>query len=238
MRLRLAFALLGLLATAGQPQAQAPAQRPSAAPAPVLSEDAKAILGAYEFSNSDRDKICGVTLKADPAASGFRIEFDDRCAGAFPLVNSIVAWRMVESELLRFIDATGKAVIEFSEVEGGMYEAPTPGYGVLFLQAAASVAPPPQTAEQVAGEWGIQRSGKLLCAVTLTNNEVGEDGFALRLKQPCDALVTRFNPVAWRMDRGELVITAKNGDTWRFEDNEGAWRRIPVRTDGLTLSKK
>jgi hypothetical protein len=233
MRLRTAALLLLLLATGAQ--AQTP-QRPAAAPA--LSEDAKAVLGSYEFSNSDRDRICSVTLKADPAAHGFKIDFDDRCAGAFALVNDIVAWRMAENELLRFLDASGKTLIEFSEVEGGLYEAPTPGYGVLFLQAAASVAPPPQTAEQVVGEWTIRRSGKILCPVTLTSTEIGDAGFALRLGQPCDALVTRFNPVAWRMDRGELVIAGKSGDTWRFEDSEGAWRRIPVRADGLVLAKK
>lgn len=234
MRLRSAVLLLLLLATSAQ--AQAP-QRP-AAPAQALSENAKAVLGAWEFSNSDRDKICSVTLKAEPAANGFRIEFDDRCAGAFPLINDITGWRMTDNELLRFVDAAGKPVIEFSEVEGGMYEAPTPGYGVLFLQSAASADPPPQSVEQVAGEWSIQRSGKVLCAVTLTANQIGDDGFALRIGQPCDAVVTRFNPVAWRMDRGELVMANKNGDTWRFEDDEGAWRRIPARSDGLALVKK
>jgi hypothetical protein len=236
MRFRSAALLLLLLATGAQ--AQAPQQRPAAPPAPALSEEAKAVLGAYEFSNSDRDRICGVTLKPEAAANGFKIEFDDRCAAAFPLVGGIVSWRMADNELLRFLDATGKALIEFSEVEGGMYEAPTPGYGVLFLQSAESIAPPAQTVEQVAGEWTIQRASKILCAVTLTRNEIGDDGFALRLGQPCDALVTRFNPTAWRMDRGELVIAAKSGETWRFEDSEGAWRRIPQRADGLTLVKK
>ena len=239
MRYRLAALIFGLLVTSGQTQAQAPAQRPAPQQALALSESAKAALGLWEFSNSERDRVCSLTLRSEPASGGFRVEFDTRCAGAFPLIKDVVGWRMADNELLRFLDASGKPVVEFSEVEGGMYEAPTPSYGVLFLQSASSVAPPSQNADQFAGEWSLQRGNRTVCDVTLTNNDIGDSAFALRLKPDCDASVTRFNPAAWRLDRGELVLANKNGDTWRFEEGENSvWRRIPVRSDGFALVKK
>ncbi len=240
MRFKAIIALfIPCLLAMGQAHGQAPRGAP-ALPAPVLSDNAKAVLGNWEFSNADRDRICMVTLKPEPAAQGFKIEFDDRCAGAFALVNDVVAWRLTDNDLLRFVDAGGKPVAEFSEVEGGIYEAPTPGYGVLFLQAAASIEPPAQGVDQVAGDWTFQRgTGKPICTITLDKTDLGEDSHALALKPGCDAQITRFNPASWRMDRGELVITAKNGDTWRFEESDNAtWRHIPNTTDGLVLSKK
>ncbi len=80
-------------------------------------------------------------------------------------MNDVVAWTFPENDLLRLLDAQGKALVEFSEVEDGIYEAPTPGVGVLFLQNPAAAGPPPKPPEQVAGDWAIMRgSGAPLCA--------------------------------------------------------------------------
>lgn len=237
MRAVLAGLLLGLFVAEVHAQTP-PAHRPAAA-APVLSETAKAALGTWEFSNSDRDKICSLTLKPESAGNAFRIEFDERCAAAFPLIGGVVGWRMADNELLRFVDASGKPLIEFSEVESGMYEAPTPGYGVLFLQSGASANPPAKSTEELAGDWTLERANKPVCELALSTNEAGEGGFALRVKPGCDAAVARFNAIAWRLDRGELVLANKNGDTWRFEESDNSvWRRIPVRNDGYALVKK
>ena len=73
----------------------------------------------------------------------------------------------------------GKAIVEFSEVEDGIFEAPTPGVGVLFLQNAAAAAAPPKPAEQIAGDWAIVRkSGAPVCTLTLSMTKAG-DGFAV-----------------------------------------------------------
>jgi hypothetical protein len=246
MRVIVAMALAAGAFAAGPAHAQAtrPAPAPAAPavaapqPAPVLSESAKAVLGSWEYSNSDRDKICSVILKADPTAVGFKVEFDDRCAGAFSLVPDIVGWRMTDNELLRFLDASGKPLVEFSEVESGIYEAPTPGFGVLFLQTAASAEPPPVTAEQMAGDWSIQRAGKPICTLSLLNRASGDADFALQIQPRCEAAVTQFNPQTWRMDRGELVLSAASGDTWRFAQTDGAWHRIPEHASSLTIVRK
>jgi len=211
------------------------------APSP-LNDAAKATAGAWEFSNADRDKICMVTLKAELAPGGLKVEFDRVCITVFPFVREIAAWTIAENEFLRLVDARGRPVLEFSEVEGGLYEAPRPGEGILFLQTAAAAGPAPRTAEQMTGDWGIVRgSGKAVCVVTLSNNAVGNtaDTFAVKVKPGCDRAVAQFNPNAWRMDRGELVLVAPRGLTWRFaEEDSTTWARVPESAERLLLVKQ
>src|ERR1017187_2685718 len=190
-------ALIGLawLCMTGATLAQTPA---------TLGDSAKAMVGTCEFSNADRDKVCTVTLKSDPVPVGFKAEFDKNCANLFPLVADVAGWNFPENDLLRLLDPQGKSLVEFSEVEDGIYEAPTPGVGVLFLQNAATAAPPPKPPEQVAGDWAIVRgNGKALCRLTLATTAV-QDGLALTVKPGCDPAIARLNLTLWRIDRDEL----------------------------------
>ena len=214
----------------------APAQAQPAAPA--LSDAAKALIGSWEFANADRDKRCTITFRADVSPAGLKVEFDRPCVGLYPFVRDIAAWSLNEGDFLRLLDAKGKSVLEFSEVESGIYEAPKPGEGILFIQNASAAGPEPRTAAQMAGEWVIQRNGRQICALTLSNTAVGEE-FAVRVKQPCDQLVTRFAPATWSMERGELVMKPARGQPWRFEEgDEQAWRRVPSTADSMQLIKK
>src|SRR6266508_2204470 len=203
------------------------------APSP-LNVTAKATAGAWEFSNADRDKLCMVTLKAETATVGLKLEFDRACVTVFPFVREVAAWTVAENDFLRLLDTRGRPVLEFSEVEGGLYEAPRPGEGILFLQTAAAAGPAPRTADQMMGDWGIVRgSGKAICILTLSNTAVGTDAFALRIKPGCDRAVAQFAPTTWRMDRSELVLVAPRS-TWRFEEEEaGTWHRVPETAERL-----
>ena len=214
----------------------APAQAQPAAPA--LSDAAKALIGSWEFANADRDKRCTITFRTDVSPAGLKVEFDRPCVGLYPFVRDIAAWSLNEGDFLRLLDAKGKSVLEFSEVESGIYEAPKPGEGILFIQNASAAGPEPRTAAQMAGEWVIQSNGRQICALTLSNTAVGEE-FAVRVKQPCDQLVTRFAPATWSMERGELVMKPARGQPWRFEEgDEQAWRRVPSTADSMQLIKK
>ena len=55
-------------------------------------------------------------------------------------MNDIAGWTYPNNDLLKLLDAQGRPLVEFSEVEDGIFEAPTPGVGVLFLQAPAAAA--------------------------------------------------------------------------------------------------
>ena len=231
---RLVFIGLTWLCLTGATQAQTPATRPA-----TLGESAKAVVGTWEFSNADRDKICTVNLKADPAPVGFKIEFDGNCGNLFPLVNDVVGWDYPENDLLHLLDAHGKSLVEFSEVEDGIYEAPTPGVGVLFLQNAAAAAPASKPPEQVAGDWAIVRgSGKPLCVLTLATT-AAQDGLALTVKPGCEPTIARLNLTLWRIDRDELMLVPARGNPWRFEEVDGkTWRRVPESADPILLVRQ
>ena len=226
------LALIGLtwLCMTGATLAQAPA---------TLGESAKAVIGTWEFSNADRDKICTVTLKSDPAPVGFKAEFDKNCGSLFPLVNDIVGWNYPENDLLHLLDAQGKSLVEFSEVEDGIYEAPTPGVGVLFLQNAAVAGAAPKPPEQVAGDWAIVRAnGTPLCRLTLATT-AAQDGLALTVKPGCDPAVARLNLTLWRIDRDELMLVPARGNPWRFEEVDAkTWRRVPESNDPIMLVRQ
>lgn len=210
---------------------------PALAQTATLGDSAKGVLGSWEFSNADRDKVCTATFKADPAPVGFKVEFDANCGNLFPIVSRVTGWKFPENDNLFLLDAGGKALVEFSEVESGMYEAPTPGIGVLFLQAAAG-GPPPKPPEQVAGNWAISRGGKTLCTLALAST-VLRDGFALTAQPGCDAEITRLNFTQWRLDRGELVLVLARGNGWRFEEVEGGnWRRVPESAVEIMLVRQ
>ena len=202
------------------------------------SEAAKAMAGTWEFANADRDRICTLTFRTDRGPVGMRLEFDRACAGLYPFVRDIVGWTMAENDFLRLLDAQGKSVLDFSEVESGIYEAPRPGEGILFIQGAGAAGPALRTAEQVAGDWTVVRgAGRVICTLTLSDAAAGAD-LAVRVKQPCDPFVTRFAPTAWQVERGELVLKSARGQTWRFEEaDEGTWRRVPETPDPVLLRK-
>jgi len=166
-----------------------------------------------------------------------RLEFDKGCAALFPFVKDVVGWTLAQNDFLRLLDAQGKSVLEFSEVESRIYEAPKPGEGILFIQASNAVGPPPKEADQMFGDWALVRGGggKPICTMTLANTPAGDD-YALKLKPGCDALVTRFAPTTWQMDRGELVLKNARSQTWRFaEGDESKWQRVPEGPQPLTL---
>ena len=215
----------------------APAMGPARAQQP--SDAVKAMVGGWEISSAERDRACQVQFKADPAKGGYRAELDKSCGEVFAALKDVQSWTVL-GDTVRLIDARGRTALEFGEVEGGIFESNRAGgEGLLFLQSLAAVGPAFRTVEQMTGEWSILRGGATLCALTLSTSPVGEDGHALRIKPGCDASVTRFGPVSWRMDRGELVLSSANGDNWRFEEADAAiWRRIPERADGVIMSRK
>lgn len=211
----------------------------SHAAAQAQNDAVKAMVGAWEISNADRDKACNLNFKTDAVKGGFKVEFDRPCAEIFPASREVESW-VIANDFLRLLDAKGRIVFEFTEVESGMFEAERQGEGLYFLQNLAAAGPAFRTPEQMAGEWNVVRGDKPVCAVTLADTAAnGQEGFALRVRQPCEAVVTRLNPSAWRMDRGELVFSSANGQSWRFEESDPAtWRRVPEGADPVTLVRK
>ncbi len=233
-RAALSLLLLGAFAA---PLCAQPAPEP--APPELAGAAPRTMAGSWEFSNADREKTCMVTFRNDAAKVGKRLEFEQKCAALFPFIPEVAGWRLNDNDFLRLLDAQGNSVLEFSEVESGIFEAPKAGEGILFIQNPTDLGAPPKTAEQVTGEWNVvRRTGQRVCGMTLSNTPVGEE-FALRLQHPCEQVVTRFAPVTWQMDRGEIVLRATSGQSWRFEEGEdGKWQRVPQTASPLLMVRK
>jgi hypothetical protein len=205
---------------------------------PPLSDAANALLGAWELSNADHDKVCRFTFRADALASGYKLDIDRNCASLFPSTKDVVAWSVDAYGTLRLLTAQGATVIELTEAESGIFDGFQPGEGRYVLQSAA--AAPVRSPDDMVGEWAIARAtGKPICLLTLANNPAGADALALKVKPGCDALVARFGPVSWRVDRGELVLLSARGQSWRFEENDAnTWQRVTESADPLLLVRQ
>jgi hypothetical protein len=220
------LALCGTSALAQAPQ-----------PLPPPSEAARALIGVWELSNPERDRRCQVTFKLDPAAPGRAVTLAPNCGDAFPDLRMIAAWTMGSDDALKLVDAKGQVLLELTEVESGMYET-TPSYTHYFLQTLAASGKD-HIPDDLFGDWAFTRANaKPICGVTLGNTAYDTDSFVLTLKPGCDALITRFAPVSWKLDRGQFVMLNASGDTWRFEENEpDVWNRIPAMRPPLVMTK-
>jgi hypothetical protein len=183
-------------AEAQAPNVPAEPQAPSAPPQNAPADPFHGMIGAWEFSNADHDKICHFNFRSDAVAGGYRLDI-------------------------------------------GMYDGFTPEEGRYILQTAA--AAPMRTAEDMVGDWAIARgAGKPICVLTLVNSPAaGVDALALKVKPGCDAAITRFNPAAWRMDQGDLVLLSQRGESWQFEENDAnTWQRVPESADPVLLVRQ
>jgi hypothetical protein len=121
-----------------------------------------------------------------------------------------------------------------------MYEGERRGEGIFFMQSATANKPA-RTNDQVFGDWNVTRGGtRAICTMTLSDTAATEETFTVTIKPGCDALVARFNPNTWRLDKGELVLSSAKGDTWRFEEGDApsTWRRVPERAGRVQLVRK
>jgi Protease inhibitor Inh len=204
------------------------ASAPDAAPQNSSNDAVHNMIGTWEFSNADHDKICHFIFRADAVPNGYKLEVDKNCPNLFPSTKNMTAWSVDNFGSLRLLDAGGNSVVDLSEVETGMYDGFTPEEGRYILQAASSA--PQLSAADVAGDWAVAHgSDKPNCVLTLANSPLTRDVLALKVKPGCgDSSVTRFAPTGWRMDEGELMLMSPGGQTWQFEQSDAAtWQRVP-----------
>lgn len=205
---------------------------------PPVSEAAKELVGAWEISNSERDKRCPVTFSVDPAPGGFKLELDAACPIA-PL-KEVVAWALGPKDVLRLIDGNKVPVLELTEVESGIYEGERKGEGLYFMQTQAALKAEIRSPDQIFGEWSILRElDQPLCQLTLSDVSSGaENTYKIVVKPGCDARIAGFGLATWRLDREQLVLSGRGG-AWRFaESDPTTWERMPLSTDPLLLMKQ
>ena len=111
------------------------------------SDVVKGMLGNWEISNADRDKICMVTLRPQTTAGGMKLEFDKACAGVFPFVKTVSAW-VLAGDSVRLVDAKGNIALDASEVEDGMFQGERRDEGLYFIQRPGAANPDLSTPER------------------------------------------------------------------------------------------
>jgi hypothetical protein len=211
---------------------------------PARSQDAntlkKDMIGQWELSTTERSKTCVVTLKADGSPQGLKLELEPGCAAALPFTRDITAWNIKGLDIVRLQDAAGQPVIDFTEVESGIFEGLRTGEGIYILQNLAAARSLAKSMDQMIGDWSMVRgNGRPICGLTLTNTEATADNFQVFLKPKCDPAVATFAPTVWRLERGELLLMSAGGETWRFQaDDNAQWRRVPDSADPLILVRQ
>ena len=133
-----------------------------------------------------------------------------------------------------------QAVIDFTEVESGIFEGLRTGEGIYILQNLAAARSLAKSMDQMIGDWAMVRgNGQSICGLTLTNTEATPDNFAVFLKPRCDPAVQSFAPTVWRLERGELLLMSASGEVWRFEaDDNAQWRQVPDSADPLIMLRQ
>jgi len=207
----------------------------------VLAQDAstlqKDMIGQWELATADRSKTCVVTLMSDATPPGLKLELEPGCAAALPFAKDIAAWNIKGLDIVRLQDATGEAVIDFTEVESGIFEGLRTNEGIYILQNLVAARSLAKSMDQMIGDWSMVRSnGQSICGLTLTNTQAGQDTFQVFLKPKCDPEVATFAPTQWRLDHGQIQLMAARGEIWQFEaDDNAQWRRVPDSVDPLIL---
>jgi hypothetical protein len=200
----------------------------------------KEMIGQWELSTTERSKTCVVTLKGDSTPQGLKLELEPGCAAALPFTKAITAWNIRGLDIVRLQDAAGEAVIDFTEVESGIFEGLRQGEGIYILQNLAAARSLAKSMDQMIGDWAMVRgNGQSICGLTLTNTEATADNFQVFLKPRCDPAVTAFAPTQWRLERGALLLLSANGEVWHFEaDDNAQWRRVPDAADPLIMLRQ
>jgi hypothetical protein len=221
--------LAAALAVAGIAHAQTPA---------TLSEPATAMIGAWEISNAARDKRCALSFKAETVTGGFKLEFNPPCAD-FPVLRDVGVWDIGPKDAVRLFDSKGTVILDFNEVESGMFEAERKGEGLFFMRSQAAIKAATVSPEQVFGDWTLlQEADKPLCKLTLSNASSGEDTYRLVVRPGCTAAILGLGFVTWRLEVNDLLLVGRGG-TWRFSESDATvWERIPPSTDPMVLMRQ
>lgn len=218
--------------------ATAAAAQQAAKPDP---EAVRALAANYALANADGDRKCPITLDAKPAGPVLTLVFDrPACVALFAFLGDVAGWLPGPGGSIRLTRANARPVLEFTEGAGGTYEGIREGDAVYFLTNLqySDPADAPQFADLV-GDWNLSRpGGPAICRISLTDEPATNESFNARVDANCDATITRFGPVAWRLERGDVLLFARNGDKLRFGRQEGGdWMKIPDTPRPLVMSR-
>ena len=100
---------------------------------------AQTMLGDVGVMANKDDERCNIVLFESKVRHGYRIQVDDGCSSAFPVMGKVSAWRVYTDGDISFVDASGSDLIRFRGK--GFKRAPkTSVDGIKFLSSAQEAA--------------------------------------------------------------------------------------------------
>ena len=142
-------------------------------------------------------------------------------------------------DAVQLFDSKGTIILDFNEVESGMYEAERKGEGLFFMRSQAAIKAATVSPEQLFGEWTLlQEADKPLCKLTLSKASAGEDTYRIVVKPGCAPAIMGLGLATWRLEVNDLLLVGRGG-TWRFSESDATvWERIPPSTDPMLLMRQ
>ena len=192
----------------------------SPAAAQVSDEILQATAGDWLLAPEDGRPGCHVDFRTDEVIGGYELRPAPNCASVLSKMTSAIAWRFDQSNGgLAFSGPQRETVISFDEKEDGTYaSAGEPGEALLLLKAAAGVTAIPN-AKDIFGTWSVMSNGSPICRVTFSDKppEGGEESYALKLEDGCDAKLTATKLGSWRIEGLNLMLFGTDGDSFAFQ---------------------
>jgi hypothetical protein len=224
----------------------------------------EAAIGQWQLSLSSGSSSCRLTLRGERVAGGFFVGMPPGCRHALPTLSNVVAWTLPGDNHLDLADAYGKPLLDFALSQAGRLAAAGPRgetYVLTFIEgapapptnlraalsgappaqqtaAAANVGPPrvvPRPAD-VAGRYAVLREAgrDTGCMVTLDASSKAFLAPACR-----DQGIVIFDPTAWRIVGGRLVLVARKGHTAQLDlQPDGTWLKEAGDKDAKSLTLK
>ncbi|WOJ91079.1 AprI/Inh family metalloprotease inhibitor [Methylocapsa polymorpha] len=228
----------------------------------------EAAVGQWDLSLQDSNRTCRVTLQPSEASGGRGVAMPAGCRRALPILVGVDAWRLAADDRLDLADRSGRPVLDFASAgdetlspaghkarpiassrsraraegsppagEAAATASPEP----IRIAAKASATHSTATAGEAAGRYSILRAGDkdTGCMLTLDSKTKARSGNKASLAPGCrDQGIVIFDPVAWQIVGGRLVLTARKGHSTHLDQqSDGTWTKDPKEGASLSLKK-
>jgi hypothetical protein len=194
---------------------------PALAHAQPSADIVAATAGDWLLAPEDGRPGCRVQLRSNEVAGGYELRPSPSCMGVRTMMITAVAWRFDEATGgIAFTGPEREIVVGFAEKEDGTYASGgAPGDVLLLVKAPPGVTAVPN-ATAVFGTWTVLESaGASICRITFSDQPPpgGEESYALKLEDGCDAKLTNLKLVSWRIEGLALMLYGTDGDSFAFQ---------------------
>lgn len=191
------------------------------ASAQVAKEIIQATAGDWLLAPEDGRAGCRVQLRTNEVVGGHELRPSPGCMGVRTMLVTVIAWRFDQANGgIAFSGPERETVISFAEKEYGTYASDgEPGEALRLMKAPAGVTAVPN-AKEIFGSWSVLGSGQaVVCRITFTDQPPpgGEESYALKLEDGCDAKLTNLKLASWRIEGLKLMLYGTDGESVAFQ---------------------